>query len=398
MSRPVTRGIGLVLLCAAATACSGMPPAPTGPSTQAGASTTAQEPRPTDSTSTGATGSTGIPATGTPSTSTASGAPTVSGIPRDIATGLMVPWSIGLLPDGTALVTERDTAAVLRVGVDGAVTTLGTVPGVERGAGEGGLLGLAVPPDFAADPVVYIYFTTARDNRIALLPIREAALGEPEIILSGIPKSPRHDGGRLVFGPDGYLYVGTGDAAQPALAQDRASLGGKILRITVDGSPAPGNPVADSAVWSLGHRNVEGLAFDRQGRLWASEFGQDAWDELNLIERGGNYGWPHVEGKGGAGRFIDPQLQWRPADASPSGLALGPDGALYLAALRGESLWRIPLSWQGAGSPERLVQGTYGRLRDVVAAPDGTMWILTDNRSRGVLRDGDDRLVSLPVG
>ena len=188
--------------------------------------------------------------------------PPAGAVARDIATGLRVPWSIGLLPDGSALITERDTAAVLRVGADGTVTRLGTVPGVERSAGEGGLLGLAVPPDFAADPVVYIYFTTAKDNRIALLPIRAGSLGEPEVILSGIPQSPRHDGGRLVFGPDGYLYVGTGDAAKPELAQDRTSLAGKILRITVDGSPAPGNPVAGSPVWSSGHRNVEGLAFD----------------------------------------------------------------------------------------------------------------------------------------
>jgi glucose/arabinose dehydrogenase len=391
-SRSLALVIGTVLLC---TACTGMAPAPPGSSTPGGNPTSSSEPQPTQS---AATATTDGPPTSTPSSGTSSVTPPAGAVARDIATGLRVPWSIGLLPDGSALITERDTAAVLRVGADGTVTRLGTVPGVERSAGEGGLLGLAVPPDFAADPVVYIYFTTAKDNRIALLPIRAGSLGEPEVILSGIPQSPRHDGGRLVFGPDGYLYVGTGDAAKPELAQDRTSLAGKILRITVDGSPAPGNPVAGSPVWSSGHRNVEGLAFDLQGRLWASEFGQDAWDELNLIERGGNYGWPQVEGKGGSDRFIDPALQWRPVDASPSGLALGPDGALYLAALRGESLWRIPISDEGVDRPERLVRGTYGRLRDVVAGPDGTVWLLTDNRSRGVLRDGDDRLVSLPVG
>jgi glucose/arabinose dehydrogenase len=262
------------------------------------------------------------------------------------------------------------------------------VPGVVPD-GEGGLLGLAVADDFEANPDVYAYFTSSSDNRVAAIPWRSGRLGRPRVILEGIPRSRNHNGGRLAFGPDQQLYVTTGDAGETRHAQDLTSLGGKILRITRDGEPAPGNPFGGSPVWSYGHRNVQGIAWDAPGRMYASEFGSDVWDELNVIQAGGNYGWPLVEGRAGNPDYVDPIAQWRPADASPSGITIGPDGAVYLAALRGESVWRVPLSASGAaGTPERYLEGVYGRIRDIRFV-GGRAWILTNNGT-------NDRLVSLP--
>ncbi len=298
-----------------------------------------------------------------------------------------------MLPEGGFLVSERDTATILRVSPDGSRTELGRVPGVAPG-GEGGLLGLALHP---RDPsVLYAYTTAASDNRVLAIPLTATGLGPARTIVTGIPKASIHNGGRLAFGPDGYLYVGTGDANNRGTAQDRSALGGKILRVTSEGAPAPGNPDPGSPMWSYGHRNVQGFAWDSAGRMWASEFGQNTWDELNLISPGSNYGWPLVEGRAGRSGLVDPVVQWSPAESSPSGLAVGPDGAVYLAALRGQSLWRVPLNADGsAGEPERLLQGRYGRLRDVLTGPDGRLWVVSNNTSRGTPRPGDDRVVSL---
>jgi len=228
--------------------------------------------------------------------------------------------------------------------------------------GEGGLLGIAVSPAFASDQAVFVYFTSGQDNRVMRMTFDGSALKPGPVIVSGIAKAGNHNGGRLQFGPDNYLYVSTGDAAQVDSAQDKASLSGKILRVTASGAPAPGNPFPGSRVWSLGHRNVQGMAWDESGTMYASEFGQNTWDELNHIQPGRNYGWPVVEGISSRSGFVDPVRQWPTADASPSGLAVGPDNAVYMAALRGESLWRIPLTGKGkTGEPQRLLQGTYGR-------------------------------------
>ncbi len=193
-----------------------------------------------------------------------------------IATGLEVPWGLDFFPDGDAIVTERDSKRVLRIGAEGdhEITELGTIEAAEP-FNEAGLLGVALSPDFESDRTAYFYVSTATDNRVLRAQIDGDSLGTPEPILTGIPLGSNHDGGRLQFGPDGYLYVSTGETgAQPQLAQDRESLAGKILRITTDGEPAPGNPF-DTEIWSWGHRNVQGLAFDDGERLWASEFGQD---------------------------------------------------------------------------------------------------------------------------
>ena len=324
-------------------------------------------------------------------------APTASAdvrIDRTIAQGLKAPWSMAFLPDGSALVSERDSARILRVQPNGSVSTVGRVRGVEHG-GEGGLLGLAVPP--GPNPsFVFAYITTPTDNRVVRLAWDGRRLGAQQPVFTGIPKSSIHNGGRLLIGPNDTLFVATGDAADPDLSQQRRSLAGKILRITFDGKPAPGNPWRGSPVYSLGHRNVQGLALDDRGRLWASEFGARDVDELNLIRPGSNYGWPRYEGAGGDRRFADPYVEWSPTStASPSGIAVV-GGNAYVASLRGRVLWQVPL--RGDRTPKAVPLGDLGRLRDVVAAPDGSLWLVTNNTDgRGSPKAGDDRILRLRV-
>jgi glucose/arabinose dehydrogenase len=310
--------------------------------------------------------------------------PTVA---EQIGAELQVPWSTVFLPDGTAVISERESA-LLRTIAPGAgggrAGTLGKVPDVVPD-GEGGLLGLALSPDFAADRYLYAYFTAAGDNRIARLRLEEREgklqLGAPEVIFGGIPKARTHNGGRIRFGPDGYLYVGTGDSQRRGQPQDQNALGGKILRITPEGRPAPGNPFGGNPVYSLGHRNVQGLAWDSAGRLWASEFGPDVDDELNLIVPGGNYGWPDVTGAPHRAGFLDAKVVWpSTADSSPSGLEIVGDTA-YLGALRGQRLWEVPLNGEFAGEPVGYFTRQYGRIRDVSLAPDGRLWVLNNNQN-----------------
>lgn len=316
-----------------------------------------------------------------------------------IVTGLRSPWGLAFLPDGSALVSERDTALIRHVTRDGA-RVVRKVPGVAHG-GEGGLLGLAVAPDARRDAATVVAYLTARDgNRVVRMQWDGSTLTDPTVILTGIPRARTHNGGRLRFGPDGWLYVGTGDAADRDAARDPSSLAGKVLRITLDGRPAPGNPDPASPVWSSGHRNVQGLAFDARGRLWATEFGQDTWDEINLIEPGGDYGWPRAEGRSGDAGLRDPAWQWRPAQASPSGLAIVGSTA-FMAGLRGRRLWRIDLAADGtvSGTPRALFAGEWGRLRTVERAPDASLWLVTSNTDgRGDARSDDDRIVRLSFG
>lgn len=320
----------------------------------------------------------------------------------DVATlgsGLASPWSVVPLDNGGALISQRDDGAVLELTPDGVLRTVGIVPGVVPG-GESGLHGLALR-DRADGPELYAYFGAADDNRVVRMPLvgdpGAFELGAADVVLDGIPKARNHDGGRLAFGPDGYLYVTTGDAGRSESSQERDALGGKILRLTADGDAAPGNPWG-TRVWSMGHRNVQGIAWTADGTMWASEFGQNTWDELNRIEPGANYGWPVVEGIAQRDGYVDPVAQWATSEASPSGLA-AVGATLFVAGLRGERLWQVDTS-DGAvvGEPVAAFAGEFGRLRDVVALPDRSLWVLTNNTDgRGDPGPQDDLLLRVPV-
>ncbi len=370
--------VSAIALAALLSGCSAPAPAPTPTAIR----TTSVAPRPTSS------------------------APPIAAIPWQpgtqtsvLETGLDAPWSVVPLPSGSALISERDDGRILERLPQGGLREAGTVPGVVH-QGEGGLLGLAVQA-VSAPPFLYAYETTRTDNRVVRMPLTGVpgsyAIGAPEPVLTGIPKAANHDGGRIAFGPDGMLYVGTGDALNSANAQDPSSLGGKILRLTPEGQVPHDNPFPGSPVWTYGHRNVQGFGWDSHGTMWASEFGQNTWDELNIIVPGSNYGWPAVEGIGHDPKYTDPVAQWPTDEASPSGLAVVGD-TIFLAALRGERLWTV---WSTAGrapvTTRAFLVGDLGRLRDVVARGD-RLWLLTNNTDgRGSPRAGDDKLVEVPL-
>ncbi|MEO6511502.1 MAG: PQQ-dependent sugar dehydrogenase [Nocardioides sp.] len=321
-----------------------------------------------------------------------------------LVTGLEVPWGLAFLPDGDAIVGERETGRIYQVPAKGGSKTLvATVPGVVPG-GEGGLLGIALDPLFihSGHSFVYAYLTAESDNRVVRFHLDPDGSGiyDVQVILDGLAKESFHDGGALAFGPDGQLYVGVGDAGVPDRAQDPASLNGKILRMTTTGQPplSPANPDPDSLVWSMGHRNVQGIAWDSKGRMYATEFGQNTFDEVNRIEPGKNYGWPVVEGLGDdpeSTGYTNPIVTWSTDEASPSGIAIAGDTA-YVGALAGQRLWRVPLS---GGDPESVLEGQYGRLRNVQLAPDGSIWITTSNRDgRGSPDGDDDRILRVQTG
>lgn len=313
------------------------------------------------------------------------------GEPQVVASGLVAPWSV-VFAGGATLVSERDSARIVEIDDAGAQRLVGTVDGVVHG-GEGGLLGLAVGPDGE----LYVYSTGSDGNRVEryrlLGDAGSLALGAPQPVLDGLPSATTHNGGRIAFGPDGMLYVSVGDARDSSSAQDLDVLAGKILRMTPDGDVPPDNPFPGSLVYSSGHRNVQGLGWAEDGTMFAAEFGQDTWDELNVIEPGGNYGWPDVEGAGGGDGFIDPVQQWPPSEASPSGLAVV-GGTVFIANLRGQVLRAVPVA-----TPDESVDyftGEYGRLRTVTLAPDGDLWFVTGNTDgRGSPGPDDDRILSV---
>ncbi len=313
-----------------------------------------------------------------------------------VASGLEAPWDV-VFADGRAFLTERDRGTILELDDDGGTTEVAALP-IDAN-GEGGLLGLIADP--IADGLGFLaYVTTSEDNRV----VRFAPGGEPVPVLTGIPSARIHNGGRLAVGPDDMLYVATGDAGVPERAQDPSSLAGKILRVTPDGDIPDDNPIAGSPMWSMGHRNVQGLAFTAEGDLYAAEFGPNVDDEVNLIVPEGNYGWPEVTGEAGVEGFIDPVFVRQPAEASWSGLAVLTDSAipqwegdLFVAALRGERLWRLQLDDAGeVAADDELLVSELGRLRQAVQAPDGSLWVLTSNRDgRGSPVEADDRIVRI---
>ena len=358
-----------------------------------------------DDTSGAASASSGADSSGTDSGSgSTAGAPDADS-PEVVATGLESPWSIAF-HEQTPLVSERDSGRILEVGAGGKVREVARIDDVSE-TGEAGLHGLAVDDDR-----LYTFFAAGTENRIVRFDLLgepgDLSLGEAETVLDGLPTASFHNGGRLAFGPDGMLFATLGDTGDRDSAQDETALSGKILRMTPDGEVPEDNPFGDSLVFSMGHRNPQGIGWDDDGTMYASEFGQDTWDELNVIEPGGNYGWPEVEGiaggngdgtssggsdgtDNGSGDFIDPVQQWTPDEASPSGLAVT-DDSILIAGLRGERLHQVPLA--DLKSSSELWTGEHGRLRDVVEAPDGSLLVLTNNTDgRGEPGPDDDRLL-----
>lgn len=312
-----------------------------------------------------------------------------------VADGLQVPWSLVLLPDGDILVSER-FGRVQRIGANPFEQTIADV--VEQG--EGGLLGLALHPKFTENQWLYLYKTTASDNRVERYTVEPEGLTFDRVIFDGIPRSGNHNGGRIAFGPDGMLYIATGDAGDQDLAQRTDSLAGKILRVTQDGETLRDNPF-DSAVYSYGHRNVQGLAWDDDGQLWATEHGRSGsatgLDELNRIEAGGNYGWPAIQGDEAWADMIPPVLHSGSTTTWAPGSLTYADGTFYFGGLRGQSLYAAPRQGEEVGTLRAYFGNEYGRIRDVMAYGDWLYFTTSNRDGRGAVQVGDDKLMRVPL-
>ncbi|GAA1749715.1 PQQ-dependent sugar dehydrogenase [Streptomonospora arabica] len=325
------------------------------------------------------------------------------GEPEELTTGLEAPWGLTFLPDGSALVSERISGEILRVPPEGGdPRTVGAVPDVEVSS-EGGLLGIVASPVFADDRTVFASVSGQDQNRVVALTVADdyGSLTVDRVLLDGIQTADRHHGGRLVVGPDGHLWIGTGDAFEPENAATGDSLNGKILRIALDGSIPGDNPDPASPIYSSGHRNVQGIAFGPDGTPYASELGHRTWDEVNVLRAGADYGWPETEGIAGSTGEA-PIATLRPDDASPSGVAFA-EGSLWIGALGGRRLWQLPVEG-GAATAEPIdhLVGDHGRIRTVEAAPDGALWLITSNTDRATWggtdpRPGDDRILRVEV-
>ncbi len=317
-----------------------------------------------------------------------------------------VVWGLTTLPDGTILYSQRDVHVIVHLDpATGVKKTVGTVPDVDDTDGEGGLLGLEInPASFATDHWLYLFHTTPSDNRIVRVQYDPAAdalvAGTEQVLLTGIARNKYHNGGRLRFSPDGrYLFAATGDAQNTATAQNTSSLNGKVLRISPDGSIPADNPFRN-AVWSYGHRNVQGLAFDSRGNLWEQEFGNNVMDETNLIVKGGNYGWPACEGTtGSCDGSVVPKRTYPVAQGSCSGIAIVGD-ALYVACERGARLYREVISGDTLTDSRAFFTGTYGRLRTVEPAPGSQLWLATslDGDKDGIPHNSHNQILRVSVG
>ena len=328
---------------------------------------------------------------------------------NEVATDHDIPWGLAALPDGSVLYSRRDVLDIVRLDpATGVKTSLGTLPNAQGTDAEGGMMGIAVSRNFpTTDPWLYVFYSTATDNRIVRVQYRNSALDRStlQVLLSGIGRNAYHNGGRLRYGPDGKLYAATGDAQRASSAQDLNALTGKILRLNPDGSVPSDNPYGNY-VWSYGHRNPQGLAFDAQGRLWQQEFGNSLMDETNLIQKGGNYGWPNCEGtafKAGSGcatpGYIAPKQTYLTSEGSCSGIAVV-QGALYVACQRGARVYRATISGTELGNLQQLFVGAYGRIRTVEPSIDGGLWMSTTNRGDkdSVANNSNNRIFKVTLG
>ena len=323
---------------------------------------------------------------------------------QQVGTDTDIPWGLDTLPDGSVLYTRRDAHDIIRLNpATGAKTNVGTVPNVQSTDGEGGLLGLALSPTFATDQWVYLMHTSPTDNRIVRIKLVNNALATSteQVLVSGIGRNKYHNGGRLRFGPDGKLYASTGDAQNGSYAQNTSNLAGKILRINPDGTVPSDNPFGNY-VWSYGHRNPQGIAFDSQGRLWEQEFGNSVMDETNLIVKGGNYGWPACEGTTGTcgtAGFIAPKRTYPTSEGSCSGITIVRD-ALYVACARGARMYRAVISGSSLTNVQTFFSGTYGRLRTVEPAPGGGLWLTTTTTGDkdSIANNSNERIFRVTLG
>lgn len=325
--------------------------------------------------------------------------------PEVVAQGLDTPWAIAFLPNDVMLVTERKGTVQKREKGKLAEGSTITVPGVQE-VGEGGLLGIAAHPDFTQKPFVYFYLTARANgenttNQVVRMRYQNGALSQPEVILNNIPGASNHNGGRIAFGPDKHLYIGTGDAQEPSRAQDTKSLAGKILRVTDEGKPVAGNPF-NNEVYSYGHRNVQGLAWDPNGQLFATEHGRSGirsgLDELNIIMAGKNYGWPEIEGTETSGDMVVPAQNSGASDTwAPSGMAFH-NSHLYFAGLRGQALYQSEVINGQPQPPTPLFKNEYGRIREVIMGPNNMLYFTTSNYDgRGAPKEGDDKVMRIQL-
>jgi len=312
------------------------------------------------------------------------------------AQNLEVVWAMAFLSDGNLLATERKGTVNL-IDAEGKVSIIFTLGNVLQ-TGESGLHGIALHPDFESNQFVYLYYTYRGDgdntqNRVSRFLFDGKTFTEEKIIVDAIPGAIFHDGGRIKFGPDKNLYITTGDARNPSLAQDVNSLAGKILRVTDEGDPAPGNPFG-TRIYSYGHRNPQGIAWDDKGRLWETEHGDSATDEFNLIAIGKNYGWPTIRGEQKAERMEPPILQSAQETWAPAGAAFI-NGSVFFGGLRGQALFQAKLQDNSAVLSVHFKE-QFGRIRDVIVGPDGFLYISTSNQDgREKPASGDDKIIRI---
>lgn len=325
---------------------------------------------------------------------TSTSSPTTTSKPQVIVENLDIPWALDFLPEGNIIFTER--GGKIKVLKENDTATIATIEDVKH-VGEGGLLGIAVHPNFEKNHYIYIYYTYSSTgqntlNRVERYRLENDKLSDKTTVIDAIPGGLFHNGGRIKFGPDKYLYVTTGDAQEPSLSQNRNSLAGKILRVDTNGSVPPNNPFG-TRVYSYGHRNPQGLAWDSKNQLWETEHGASATDEVNLIEEGQNYGWPTITGDAVKEGMITPIVNSGRSTWAPSGTAILKD-TLFYAGLRGQGLFKYDL--HQTSSPVKLFDGKFGRIREAVIGPDKQLYIFTNNRDgRGIPKMGDDKLIKI---
>ncbi len=325
-----------------------------------------------------------------------------------LASNLEIPWALAFLPDGRLLVTERPGRVRI---IDNQTISEPVATMKVRANGEGGLHGVAVDPNFNSNNYIYLYYTYSGSgentlNRVVRYKFQNNKLVEDKVIVDKIPGAVFHDGGRIKFGSDNYLYVTTGDAGQPSLAQNKNSLAGKILRVNRDGNPAPGNAFG-TRIYSYGHRNSQGITWDNDGQLWSTEHGRSGvlsgLDELNIITAGKNYGWPEIEGNETQTGMVSPVINsgandtWAPAGAAflPAGRQ-GYNGSIFFGGLRGTALYEYDIARKQL---KTHFKNEFGRIREVILGPDNFLYITTSNRDgRGTVRENDDKILKIDPG